>query len=260
MGPRQAMASTPSSSTPGTSRAQGGEHPEVLGRLPARAQRRRQAGRAAHGHVPLGLVVGDLLQVDVARQKGGRALGTPPRKARKAVGGVAHQAEVVRDRLRPDPEPLPHAGRVAHRAGAPVELDHHPVHALGQVLVGRAHQHPGHAGVLRGPRRRGGQGVVGLHLAHRPHGHAERLQRALHERELGEQGGVHARPRLVPGPEVVAEGLDHGVRGDADVRRAGRDQVEHRAHHAPGRRAAGIARDVAREHRMMAEKLVGAID
>ena len=48
----------------------------------------------------------------------------------------------------------------------------------------------------------------------------ERLDGRLGDRELGEELGRHPGRRLVAGEEVVAERLDHPVRGAADVRGA----------------------------------------
>ena len=67
---------------------------------------------------------------------------------------------------------------------------------------------------------RRGDRVVGLELDHRPQDDPERLDRGLGDRELGQQLGRHPGRRLVARVEVVAERLDHPVRGAPDVRGA----------------------------------------
>ena len=103
---------------------------------------------------------------------------------------------------------------------AAVELDDPGADdALPEVLVRRADDHLLDRGVLAGHRRRAGQGVVRLELDHRPHRHPQRAQRLLERPGLGPQVRVDALARLVAGPELVAERLDHVVGGHADVGR-----------------------------------------
>ena len=80
--------------------------------------------------------------------------------------------------------------------------------------------------------RGAGQPVVGLELDHGPHRHAHRRERFLERVKLREQRGLHALGRLVPGPQAVAERLDHMIGGDADMRGALLDHLQHRVQHA----------------------------
>ena len=71
--------------------------------------------------------------------------------------------------------------------------------------------------VARQPRGRR-QRVVGLEVDHGPDRDTERPEPVFQQRELVQQLGVHARARLVPDPEVVAERLDDVIGGDAQMR------------------------------------------
>ena len=136
-----------------------------------------------------------------------------------------------------DAELLAHAGRVADGVAAAVHLhDAVAAHALREVLVGRPDADLLDAVVLAGDARGRGERVVGLELDHRPDGDSHGRERLLERLELREQRRVDARARLVPGPQVVAERLDHVVGRDADVRRAALEHLQHRVQHA-GRRA-----------------------
>ena len=176
VGPRHSRAATPSSS-PGSSRRVAST-PEQLGLLAAAGQRRGQPGRSSHARpqrrVPVGRIVGDPVEGAVVGQHRRGRPPAPPGQPGEAVGAVADERQPVRDRPRGHPELLPHPGLVAQGALPAVELDH-PLtdHALGQVLVRGADHHLVHGRVLRGDRRRRGQGVVGLELDHRPQRHPQ---------------------------------------------------------------------------------------
>ena len=117
------------------------------------------------------------------------------------------------------------------------------------------------AAVVAGHRRRTGEGVVGLELDHGPHHDPERDQGLLERPGLRPQIRVDAVPGLVARPQVVAERLDHMVGGDAHVRRALAQELQHGADHPPdgGNLLAGrIA--VRRRPEEVAEQLVGPVD
>ena len=149
-----------------------------------------------------------------------------------------------------------------HGAAAPVEL-HHAVghHALGQVLVRGADDHLVHGRVVPGHGGGRGEGVVRLEVDHRPHRHAERRHRVLEQLKLGAQFGGHAGAGLVPGPEVVAEGLDDVVGCHPDVGGAVGEHPEQREHDAARRADLGAvvggARRLAEE---VPEELVRPVD
>ncbi len=120
------------------------------------------------------------------------------------------------------------AGFVDERARADVELhDARAADALRQILVGRPDDHATHPLVPRRNRRRCRQGVVGLELHHRPDDDAERRERLFEQRELRQQIRLDAFARLVAAPEIVAEGLDHVVGRDTDVRGSVLDESQH---------------------------------
>ena len=197
----------------------------------------------------------------VAVEHGGGRFRAPAGQPRIAVGGVAHQRQVVGDGRGRHAELGAHAVRVQRRALAPVEQDHAvPDDALGQVLVGRGDDDA--LGLAGEARRAGGDAVVGLELPHAPDGHAQRLQRVLGQRELREQLGGHARVRLVARVQLVAEGADDGVAGGGhgqrlafpQERQRARREARHGAHlHALRRRARGRAE-------VGAEELVGGVE
>ena len=60
----------------------------------------------------------------------------------------------------------------------------------------------------------------------------DQRERLLQRLELGTQRTVDAGAGLVARPEVVAEGLDHVIGRDADVRRPGLEHLQHRVEHA----------------------------
>ncbi len=243
--------------------AQGREVLEQVGDLAARGERRGQPVGAAHTrHVPRPGVVGNRLDVAVARQQRGGGLGAEAGQAGEPVGAVPHEREPVGDRFRGHPELLAHAVGVEEHIFTPVELHDLPADALSEVLVGRADDRLLDPPITAGDGRRRGQRVVGLVLHHRPHRDAERLQGRLQERELGEQLGVHAGAGLVVIPEVVPEGLDHLVGRHAHVGGPALQHRQHRLHDRPGTADLHAARiPVAGPGgEMLAEELVGAVD
>lgn len=153
-----------------------------------------------------------------------------PPDARKTIGGIAHQRQVVWNRLRRDAELLPDPLGVTHLAGAAVELHYAvPVHHLREILDGRADQDLPDTRVGGRPLRRGGQGVVRLVLHGFPDDDAKRLERLLERMELAEEGRIDALAGLVAGPQVIPERLDDVIGGNPDVRRALLEQRDRRA-------------------------------
>ena len=135
------------------------------------------------------------------------------------------------------------------------------LHALRQVLVGRADEHPLDPRVGPGDRGRGGHRVVGFELEHRPDGHAERDEGVLEDRELHQQLGGHARTRLVARPQLVAERLDDLVGGHTDVGGPLLEHHEQRAHDAAHRGDLDAVVVEVRGHgEVVAEQLVCPVD
>ena len=226
-------------------------------------EHRRQAGGTTHGHVPVVGFVRDLLEVQVAGQHGGRRLRPPPGQPGDAIGGVAHQRQVVGNRLGSNAETVDDAVPVVAHALAPVELhDAEPVvDDLGEVLVGGADEDAVHPGVLSGLHRRCAHGVVGLVLDHGEDPEARRREHRLEQRELGEEFRRHALAGLVALEHLVAEGLDHLVGGDADVGGALLEHSEDRADDRPrGRHLAAVGRHVRWHREVVAEQLVRSVD
>ena len=75
-----------------------------------------------------------------------------------------------------------------------------------------------------------------------------------------QQKRVHARARLVPRPQLIAERLDDVVGRHADVAGAALDHAEHGAHDPPGcGHLTPAAVDVRRQGEEVAKQLVGAV-
>jgi hypothetical protein len=192
----------------------------------------------------------------------GRRLGAPSGKAREPVGAVAHEREQVGDRGWAHAELLPHASLVEQPPAAAVEL-HDPRlgHALREVLVGRADQHLLDSAVGSGMLGRGGQGVVGLLLDHRPDANAKRLDRLLEQRELRQEIRVDPGTRLVEGPQLVAERLDHVVRSHPEVGGAVLEDREGGPQYPPDRAHLVAARVAMRRHgEEVTEQLVRPVE
>ena len=109
------------------------------------------------------------LEVAVAQQHGGRGLRAPARQSRVAVGGIADDGQVVRDRGRAHAPLRAHAGVVVDQPAAAVpEHDPLALDELGHVLVGRADEDPLDLRIVGESNGRRGDRVVGLELDHRP--------------------------------------------------------------------------------------------
>ena len=115
--------------------------------------------------------------------------------------------------------------------------------------------------IQRREARGGRERVVGLELDHRPHDDAHRAKRLFERMELRPQRRLDSFARLVSGPKLVAERLDHVIGRDADVRRALLDHVEHGVQHADdGAERPVLALAEAPQAVEEAEQLVGPVD
>ncbi len=217
---------------------------------------------SANGDLPVRGIGGDLLEVHPAGQDGGRRLGAPSGEPREPVRTVADEGEVIGDGRGADAELCHDTGLVDQEVLAAIELDDAGARdALPEVLVGRADDHLLDAGVVPRHGRRTGQRVVRLELDHRPDHHAERGERLLERPRLGPQVGVDALAGLVPGPQLVAEGLDNVIGRDPDMGGAVAQQLQDRTEHAPDG-CHLVAGRVAMRRRAeeVAEQLVGPVD
>src|SRR6185437_1178845 len=93
------------------------------------------------------------------------------------------------------------------------------------------------------------------------YGDPESAQRLLQRLELRPQRRLDPIARFVTAPEIIAEGLDHVVRGNAEMRRSRLEHLQDRRQHTRDRserpvRALGEAPQTVE----MPEQLVGAID
>ena len=74
--------------------------------------------------------------------------------------------------------------------------------------------------------------IIGFELDHRPDDNAHRRERLLERMELREQRGLDAVAGLVVRPKPIAKRLDHMVGGDAEMRVAILNHLEHGLEHA----------------------------
>ena len=134
-------------------------------------------------------------------------------------------------------------------------------HALTQILVDRPDAHALDARVQSRDSRSRCERVVGLELDHRPGDDTHRDQRFLERPELGLQHRLDAIARLVAVPQIIAEGFDHVIGGDADVRRAALDHLQHALQHADDSAMGAVGALVEAAHAVkVAEQLVGSVD
>ena len=180
---------------------------------------------------------GIVLDAAVAGEHRRRRLRAPAGQARVAVGACRRPARASRGstpaarrtsrRRRPRRAPAGRAGRTARRARRR-RTARGPCRACRSAPARRADR-----------RRRRAAAAASASSASNStigqHDDAHRRQRLLERMELRQQRRVDAGAGLVAGPEVVAERLDDVVGGDADVRGAVAEQVEHRAEDAPDR-------------------------
>ena len=159
------------------------------------------------------------IQGAVRRNQLAGALFTDAGHALDVVDGVAHQGENVDHPFGPDAELLLDAVRVVPRTRvARVEHGHAVADELEEVLVAGDDRYvePGRAR-LRGQRA---DDVVGLERLVREDGHAQRLARLVHVRDLLAQIGRHRRTiGLVVGGQLVPESRSPDVEGGGDERR-----------------------------------------
>ena len=153
-----------------------------------------------------------------------------------AVGAIADQREPIGHRRRPHAEFLDDTALVERLAPHAIEAhDALALHALREILVGRAHD-DAFDGARSGEARRGRrERVVALELHHWPSHDPERAARVLGQTELFVQKRIHALPGLVAGIQIVAKRLDDVIERDGNVRDLTlAEQCEHRARQPAG--------------------------
>jgi len=115
--------------------------------------------------------------------------------------------------------------------------------------------------VERGEMRGGGERVVRFELDHRPDGDAHRGKRFFQRVKLRGQCRLDSLAGLVARPERIAKRFDDVVRGDAEMRGAAFDHLEHAVQHAEHRTERLVLALVEAALTVeMTEKLVGAVD
>ena len=132
--------------------------------------------------------------------------------------------------LTPNFSRIPAASRIDFAPA--VDLHHaRTSHALRQILIGRPDGDFLDLLVLRRDMRGRSERIIGFELDHRPDDNAHRRERLLERMELREQRGLDAGAGLVVRPKPIAKRLDHVVGGDAEVRVAALDHLEHGLQH-----------------------------
>ena len=103
--------------------------------------------------------------------------------------------------------------------------------------------------------------IIGFELDHRPDDNAHRRERLLERMELREQRGLDAVAGLVVRPKPIAKRLDHVVGGDAEIRVAALDHLEHGLQHADDGAVRAVHAFVEPAQAVeVTEELVGAVD
>ena len=105
------------------------------------------------------------------------------------------------------------------------------------------------------------QGIVSLKLHHWPDDHSQRGNSLFGQWELGQQIWIDAFPRFISGKEIIAEGLDHMIEGNPNVR-----DLWTRQHHQQASQEAKGSTDLASIRRLLrrsteviSEQLIRAI-
>jgi hypothetical protein len=188
-------------------------------------------------------------------------LCSPPWEAGDAIGGIADEGQVVRNRFGGDSELLPHSlgvyerclpSIVAHDLRVAIELRH--------VLVRAQDDDPIDLGcVFRGGC---GQTVISFLLDHGPHSNTEGLHRSFRNRELGVEFRWRSLTGLVSIEHIVAEGFDDRIERDTDVRHpVFGEQRKRRCHKSvDGPDLPSIDGLARRSPEVVSKQLVGPID
>src|SRR5207244_5548778 len=101
----------------------------------------------------------------------------------------------------------------------------------------------------------------GFELEHRPHDNTYSRKRLLEGMELRQQRRLDAGAGLVVRPKPIAKRLDHVVGGDAEVRVAVLDHLEHGLQHADDGAVGAVHAFVEPAQPIeMTEELVGTVD
>ena len=165
---------------------------------------------------PFARIKGNVFEMPILRQDCRRRLGAPSAQSGITVSGIADECQVIRNRLRPDPELLDHGGFVAGDARPAIELDDAiAAHALRQIFVRRADHDPFDAisrAAATAPAANASSAsnsIIGQTTT------PSRDKRLFEQRELRQQIRIDAGPRLVAGPQIVSERLNDVVGGDA---------------------------------------------
>ncbi len=105
------------------------------------------------------------------------------------------------------------------------------------------------------------EGVVSLELDHGPYDDPHGCQPHFEPLELREQGCIDAVPSLVSTPQVVAEGFDDMIGGDAQVSGAALDHLQDGMQH-PGYGAVRLVAALVETAQAVEvpEELIGAVD
>ena len=171
--------------------------------------------------VPVG---GKLVEVSVPGEHRGGRLRAPSRQARKPVGGIADEREIIRDGLRRHAELRLNARFVANLPRAPIELhDSRPADRCARSLSG-VQMHDLLDPLDRAAATRAAaasassasNSTIGQTMTPTAASASSSSGNCAPELRLDSVAG------LVAGPEIVAERFDDVIGRDADMRRAAR--------------------------------------
>ena len=130
-----------------------------------------------------------------------------------------------------------------------------------QIFIRSTNQHARHTAIFRCFGGRRGKGVIGFEVDHGPNGYAHCLQSHFENRKLRQQFRLYAFAGLVTGIQVVPEGFDDVIGGNANMRCARLDHHQHGVQHAAHRTDLQSIHVRGGGHsEVVPEQFVGAVD
>ena len=114
-----------------------------------------------------------------------------------------------------------------------IDLNHAiAAHTLRKIFIRRPNANLLNTVIFCGQRRRGGQGIVRFKFNHRPKRYAHPDERVLERLKLRTQRRLDTVAGLVAVPQLIAEGFNHVIGGDADEARPFFDHLQDAIEHA----------------------------
>ena len=204
----------------------------------------------------------ELLDRAITCKQSGRSLRADALDAGIAVGGVADEREIVGYQFRIDAELRSHAVSIANHLASPIDLhDAIPANALRKSLSGVQMQifstRASFDAISAAEANASSASSSIIAQTANPH----RSQCVLERLELRAKRRIDTLSRFVAVPKLVTKRLDDVIGGDADVRGAFVDHLQHGIEHADdGAESSILSVGEATQSVKMTEELVGSVD